>query len=220
MDAPGGAAYNRGPNPGGKEQGMPRRREMDPEADYGYEEQRPYPRARRRRSSNVNGVLIALAIAGVVGIVFFFIVTSGASGEQEIAAAKNRMRELFETFVKDQPKRGSELIDPRQILADTQKAEMKGWNEMSEATKQEKRVEAWRFLKSSAEAESRPPFDGLNVKTMADADQLMDTMTFVWNPALRVVEAKWDVYGKPWRARIQKNSDGSFTIIDFKLWNG
>lgn len=196
---------------------MARRRQTGYDADYD-DGGAPPPRMRRRKSSSSNGVLIALAIAGVVGIVFFFIVSSGASGDEEIAAAKTRMRELFETFVKDQPKRGAEMIDPRQILAETQKAEMKGWNEMSDATKQEKRVEAWRFLKSTAEASSQPPFDGLGLKKMSDADALINTMTFDWNAALREVVAKWDVYGKPWRARIQKNRDGTFTIIDFRLW--
>ena len=169
-----------------------------------------YPRARRRGGRN-EGIYIALAIAGVLGVVMAFVVSSGSSGDTQKAEAGEALRALFRTIIDDDEQAGKDLVDPRQIMSDLQKQRMKEWYELSDKERDEFSRQAWRLIRGNALGDLKLKDDG-----MVGVERYLSSATVEFVPSRGEVEFSWTYLGQPWRARLQKNDMDRWIVFDFR----
>lgn len=173
-----------------------------------YEEDPGGPARERRRGGGNEGLFIALAIAGVVGIVLIFMISGGASGDDEVKIAQDQLEVLLTTFVKDEVKRGSAMVDPRQILGSIATEKMESFETLTPAEQQDFREQAWRFVQHTVRNE-------LDLVEASQVPGLMSGMQARWIPSQREVHMEWTHMSHVWRARLRKEGE-SFVLLDLK----
>jgi predicted metalloprotease len=164
----------------------------------------------RRRSGGQDGLLIALAIAGVLGVVMFFVISSGSSGDEEKYEAREALTALFKAAVANDERAGRELVDPRRIMAELQKKKMKEWHELTPEEKSEYAAQTFRLIRGRILMDL-----GFAEEPKPDVAEYLQSATVQFVPSRGEVEFTWTHLGTPWRAMLDKDDLGRWIVFDF-----
>ena len=176
------------------------RRQDDYDEDYA-------PPPPRKKTGN-EGLWIALGIAGLVGIIFFFIMTGSDSSENDAIAARAALRRFFEAAITERADVGEKLVLTREILRDQNPKMTKQWNSLSVKEQERLTAEAFRWVSGRVR-------QNLQIGTMAQVDVMLNAADIHPKPGESRVDFQWPYADEVWNAvMIQVGQDWLLERLD------
>jgi hypothetical protein len=194
-----------------------------PPEDYYEEEYDPrYDRAqsyfRRKRSSGNTGILIALGIAVVVGLVIILFLVGGESSEETGEEALVALQDFMEMCFDGRDAEGMDMVVAYEVMGDKlPKGLVKRWSELPEDQIRGYQKQAYEFLKAKIvplrNANGRMiPGEDMQLENKAQIGaMLVDALARV-TQAGNMVDITWNRRGFDWNAKLDR-STGSWRIL-------
>ncbi len=171
-----------------------------PEEEYRSES--PMRRYVRKKGGN-EGLWIALGVAGLVAVVLVLVLSGGAGLEEQKPEALAAMKKLFLTCLENRESDGVLLVDPREVLREDNKEEIKRWRELSPARQLELGRQAWRDIKGKV-------LSDLKITSSADIDTILGAADV--SSGIERLYFTWTLGEDVWRA-VMSNRTGSWVLL-------
>jgi len=150
-----------------------------------------------RRGRGDEGVWIALGIAAVAGIIFFFVVSSGSSGEVEKDQARDALAEYMAAAADKDETVALRMLSPKLAVAAHMPETGEKWSELTPA-------ERSAALRVVFDYHSRL-MPSLGVAKVSQAKERLTGATARWDPLPELVTFDWYYDDGPWKAEVKQS---------------